>query len=151
MKLKNKWFICTSAIGRALRIALQDPALYLDLCREAGFCLYRLNTASSLRHLVDWTCSGCTLRKYTYSEVADQDTNQNTQRSTALYTVSSPKMKSKQKRVSSLWTHAFEDVKKRHTNSSPFECYEANTYTYRRALFASFSRAKQSKARFFMG
>ena len=38
-----------SAIGRALRIALQDPALYLDLCREAGFCLYRLNTASSLR------------------------------------------------------------------------------------------------------
>ena len=49
MKLKNKWFICTYAIGRALRIALQDPALYLDLCREAGFCLYRLNTASSLR------------------------------------------------------------------------------------------------------
>ena len=49
-------------------------------------------------------------------------------------------MKSKQKRVSSLWTRALEDVKKRHTNSSPFECYEANTYTYRRALFASFSR-----------
>ena len=55
------------------------------------------------------------------------------------YTVSSPKIKSKQKRVSSLWTHAFEDVKKRHTNSSPFEYYEANTYKYRRA-FASFSR-----------
>ena len=31
------------------RIALQDPALYLDLYREAGFCLYRLNTAFSLR------------------------------------------------------------------------------------------------------
>ena len=30
MKLKNKWFICTSAIRRALRITLQDPALYLD-------------------------------------------------------------------------------------------------------------------------
>ena len=39
----------TSAIRRALRIAVQDPALYLDLCQEAGFCLYRLNTASSLR------------------------------------------------------------------------------------------------------
>ena len=50
MKLKNKWFICTSAIGRALRIALQDAVLYLDFCREAlGFRLYRLNTASYLR------------------------------------------------------------------------------------------------------
>ena len=47
-------------------------------------------------------------------------------------------MKSKQKRVSSR-TRALEDVKKRHTNSSPFEYYEANTYKYRRA-FASFSR-----------
>ena len=27
---------CTSAIGRALRIALQDPTLYHDLYREAG-------------------------------------------------------------------------------------------------------------------
>ena len=48
MKLKNKYSLsCTSAIGRALRIALQDPAfLYLDLYREAlGLCLYRLNTA----------------------------------------------------------------------------------------------------------
>ena len=49
MKLKHKYFICTSANGWTLRIALQDPALYLDLYREAGFCLYRLNTASSLR------------------------------------------------------------------------------------------------------
>ena len=53
MKLKNKWFIRTFAIGRASRrIALQDAViLYLDLCREAlkGFRLYRLNTASSLR------------------------------------------------------------------------------------------------------
>ena len=38
-----------SATGRALRIALQDPAFCLDLYLEAGFCLYRLNTASSLR------------------------------------------------------------------------------------------------------
>ena len=57
MKLKNKWFICTSAIGRALRIALQDPSLYLDLCREAGFCLYRLNTASSLRCIFTIRCA----------------------------------------------------------------------------------------------
>ena len=35
------------------------------------------------RHLVDWTCSGCTLRKYTYFKVADQDTNRDTQRYTA--------------------------------------------------------------------
>ena len=50
MVLKNKYqFSCTSAIGWAFRIALQDPALYLDLYREAGFCLYRLNTAFSLR------------------------------------------------------------------------------------------------------
>jgi len=39
MKLKNKYYVvysfCTSAIGRALRIALQDPALFLDLYREA--------------------------------------------------------------------------------------------------------------------
>ena len=27
----------------------RDPALYLDLYREAGLCLYRLNTAFSLR------------------------------------------------------------------------------------------------------
>ena len=39
----------TAATRRALRIALLDPALYLDLYREAGFCLYRLNTAFSLR------------------------------------------------------------------------------------------------------
>ena len=37
------------AIDRALRITLQDPAFCLDLYREAGFRLYRLNTASSLR------------------------------------------------------------------------------------------------------
>ena len=49
MKLKHERFICTSAIRRALRITLQDPALYLDLYREAVFCLYRLNTAFSLR------------------------------------------------------------------------------------------------------
>ena len=54
MKLKNKYYVvysfCTSAIGRALRIALQDAALYLDLYREAlGVCLYRLDTAFSLR------------------------------------------------------------------------------------------------------
>ena len=52
MKLKNKYeFSCTSAIGRASRIALRDPALLcLDLYREAlGVCLYRLDTAFSLR------------------------------------------------------------------------------------------------------
>ena len=53
MKLKRKCnFIRTSARGWALRIALQDPALHLDLSREAlGFCLLyrRLNaTAFSL-------------------------------------------------------------------------------------------------------
>ena len=41
-----------------MRIAHQDPALYLDLCRETSLCPYRLNTASSLRerkHLQeDW-------------------------------------------------------------------------------------------------
>ena len=51
VKLKNKYeFSCTSAIGRASRIALRDPALCLDLYREAlGVCLYRLDTAFSLR------------------------------------------------------------------------------------------------------
>jgi len=37
MKLKHERFICTSAIRRALRIALQNPALFLDLHREAIF------------------------------------------------------------------------------------------------------------------
>ena len=48
---KQVIYLYVFAIGRALRSAPQDPeALYLDLCREAlGFCLHRLNTASSLR------------------------------------------------------------------------------------------------------
>lgn len=49
MQLKNKCFIYTAATRRALRIALQSPVFYLDLYREAGYCLYRLSMASSLR------------------------------------------------------------------------------------------------------
>ena len=42
-------YLYVFAIGRASRIALRDPALHLDLCREAlGFCFYRLNTADEL-------------------------------------------------------------------------------------------------------
>ena len=52
MKLKNKrdLFVRICYWPGALRSALQDPALYLDLCREAlGFCFYRLNTADEQR------------------------------------------------------------------------------------------------------
>ena len=49
IKTQVIYFICTSAIRRALRIALQDPAFYLDLCREAGFCFYYCLNAADER------------------------------------------------------------------------------------------------------
>ena len=49
MKLKNKWFIFTAACYRALRITPQDPIFCLDFYRETVLCLYRRDTAFSLR------------------------------------------------------------------------------------------------------
>ena len=51
MKLKNKrdLFVRICYWPGALRSALQDPALYLDLCREAGFCFYYCLNAADER------------------------------------------------------------------------------------------------------